>query len=193
MASDPAKRPADYRDVLNAPSGKIAQIAEGTLYVQPRPAWRHQRVAAALGNRLGPPFDDGDEGPGGWVLLPEAELHLGPDVFVPDWAGWRRERFAVPADAPYIEIAPDWVCEILSPSTAGFDRVKKLPAYAREGVSHAWLIDSHARTLEIFRLENKRWMLVSTHSEADVVRAEPFDAIELALARFWVDGPEPAP
>ena len=191
MASDPAKRPVDYRDILNAPSDKVAQLADGRLYLTPRPTWKHQHVASELGGDLTPIFSHKRAG-GGWVLLSEPELHLAADVFVPDWAGWRSERFAKP-DTSYIELAPDWVCEILSPSTAGFDRVKKLPAYARAGVSHAWLIDPAVRTLEIYRLENARWVLVATHSENDVVRAEPFDAIELELRRFWVDAPEDKP
>ena len=105
---------------------------------------------------------------------------------MPDWAGWRRDRFKAP-DTPHIEEPPDWVCEILSPATAAFDRAKKRPAYARAGVRHAWFIDLQAHTLEIFRLENARWVLLSTHGDSELVRAEPFDAIQLELARLWAD------
>jgi Uma2 family endonuclease len=119
--------------------------------------------------------------------VPEPEVHLAADILVPDWAGWRRERMnAIPKGA-YFELAPDWVCEILSPSTARIDRVRKLPVYAREGVKHAWLIDPRARTLEVFRLEAGRWLLLATHAEDEVVRIEPFDAIEFNLATLWAD------
>ena len=76
----------------------------------------------------------------------------------------------------------NWVCEILSPSTASLDRVKKLAVYAREQVAHAWLIDPLARTLEVLRLEAGRWTILATHSGADVVCAEPFTEIELELS-----------
>ena len=118
------------------------------LYATPRPSPRHARASSSLGVTLGGPFDHGRGGPGGWYLLDEPELHLAADVVVPDLAGWRRERLpALPTDA-YIALAPKWVCEILSPSTASTDRVRKLRIYARERVSHAWLIDPLARTLE---------------------------------------------
>jgi Uma2 family endonuclease len=134
---------------------------------------------------LVPPFNFGDNGPGGWWSLFEPEVHFDADVLVPDFAGWRRERMPkAPAEA-FIELSPDWVCEILSPSTARFDRVKKLPVYARAGVGHAWLIDPAARTLEALRLNGGRWVLLGAHGGDDVVRAEPFQAIEIPLERLW--------
>ena len=131
------------------------------------------------------PFDRGRGGPGGWRILDEPELHLGADVLVPDMAGWRRERLpSLPSEA-YFNLPPDWVCEVLSPSTASVDRVKKLAIYAREQVTHAWLVDPIARTLEVLHLEQGRWSIVSSFADFAVVRAEPFDAIELDLSLIF--------
>ena len=133
-----------------------------------------------------PPFGFG-RGGGGWILLDEPELHLGqgPDVLVPDLAGWRRERMPERPDGPYFTLAPDWVCEILSPSTARIDRTKKLEIYAREKIAHAWLLDPAAKTPEVYRLTGENWMLVASFADDAVVRAEPFDAIELELALLF--------
>ena len=134
-----------------------------------------------------PAFDSGRSGPGGWWILAEPELHLGPDVLVPDLAGWRRARMPHVPETAYFPLAPDWVCEILSPSTASLDRAKKLAIYAREGVGHAWLMDPIARTLEVLRLEGGRWSILVTHAGDDMVRVEPFEAIEFGLGEFWVE------
>ena len=149
------------------------------------PAFPHAAATSALSDELGPPFKRGKGGPGGWVILFEPEIHLGSDVIVPDLAGWRRERLpALPAEA-YFSVPPDWVCEVLSPSTAAIDRVKKLTIYARESVRHAWLVDPIAQTLEVLRLDGPRWTIVSTWSGLAVLSAEPFDAIELDLSLLW--------
>jgi Uma2 family endonuclease len=140
-----------------------------------------------LGVRIAGQYDSGAGGPGGWWIVYELELHLGRDVVVPDWAGWRRSRVPMMPDAPWCSVAPDWVCEILSPSTASLDRVKKLAVYAREQVRHAWLIDPTARTLEVLRLEGGRWMVLATHAGTETVRAEPFEALELALRDLWIE------
>lgn len=185
--ADSVRKPASYEDVLRAPEHVIAQVIDGELHMQPRPGPAHQHAASVLGEELGPPFRRGRGGPGGWGFFDEPELHLGPSILVPDLAGWRRERLPGIDNAPYFTLAPDWVCEILSPSTARLDRVRKLPLYAAAQVRHAWVIDPGARSLEVFRLESERWSLLSTHSENDLVRAEPFDAIELELGLLWAD------
>jgi Uma2 family endonuclease len=182
---DPAKRRATYEDVLAAPQHAIAELIDGNLVTQPRPASKHALVSAALGGELHGPFMRGRGGPGGWILLYEPELHLKGDVLVPDFAGWRRERMPQVPDTAAFEIAPDWVCEILSPSTAATDRAQKLPIYAREAVRHAWLIDPLARTLEAYRLERGQWLVVGTWRDDARVRAEPFEALDLDLAGFW--------
>ena len=180
---------ATYADVEALPDHVVGEILDGELYASPRPRLRHAMAATRLTGRLSPPFDDGRGGPGGWWLLIEPELHLGEDIVVPDLAGWRRERLPDVPDEPHLELEPDWVCEILSPSTERIDRGLKLGVYAREKVPHAWLVNPGTRTLEVLRLQGHEWLIASVHSDADRVRAEPFDAIELDLAGLWGETP----
>lgn len=185
---DPAKQRATYQDVLDAPRHLVAEIIDGELRLQPRPAKPHAAASTALSEELGPPFKRGRGGPGGWIILFEPELHLGSDIVVPDLGGWRRERLPVLDNRePYFTLAPDWVCEVLSTSTSKSDRSEKLPIYAREGVRHAWLVDPIDRTLEVLRLENGRWSILAVHRDGARIRAEPFDAIELELGVLWAD------
>ena len=152
--ADPARRLPAYADVLAAPPHLVAEIIAGELRLLPRPAKPHAVAAAALGEELGPPFKRGRGGPGGWMILDEPELHLSSDIVVPDLAGWRSARMPyVTNDEPFFSLAPDWVCEVLSPSTAKLDRAEKLPLYAREQVAHAWLVDPLLRTLEVLELD----------------------------------------
>jgi hypothetical protein len=185
FVTEPARRPANYDDLVALGDGVIGEIIAGELHASPRPAGRHAVAGAALGGTLVPPFHFGDGGPGGWWILFEPEIHLGNDVLVPDFGGWRRERMPNPPQDAFIDLRPDWVCEILSPSTARLDRIRKLPAYAAASVPHVWLIDPAAKTLEVLRLESGRWLVVGLHAGDDVVRAEPFDAIEVRLGRLW--------
>ena len=180
-----ARRLATYEDLLALPENVIGELLDGELHVQPRPALPHARVTSVLGSDLGQPFDRGRGGPGGWVLLDEPELHFGRDVLVPDLAGWRREHMPEVPDTAFVTLAPDWACEVLSPSTSRTDRAKKRPIYAREGVKHLWLVDPDAHTLEIFRLDGEGYRLVTTFEGEENVRAEPFDAIELELGALW--------
>jgi Uma2 family endonuclease len=184
---DRERRPATYDDLLQVPEHLVAEIVDGELYTSPRPAPRHAVAASVLGGQIGPPFHSGRGGPGGWWILFEPELHLGGDVLVPDLAGWRRHRLPAMPDAAWFTLAPDWVCEVLSPSTGRLDRLKKLPVYAREGVAHAWLVDPLQRTLELLRLEGGRWLLLGVHGDDDVLRAEPFEAVAIDLAPLWAD------
>jgi Uma2 family endonuclease len=182
---DPAKRRATYEDLLAAPKNMVAEIINGVLHTQPRPASPHARAASRLGAELDGPFDRGRGGPGGWVLLDEPELHLHGDVLVPDMAGWRRERMPEMPHAAAFELAPDWICEMLSPSTGATDRAEKMPIYAREHVPFAWLVDPLLRTLEAYRLESSRWVQLGVWRDDARVRVEPFEAHELELAALW--------
>jgi hypothetical protein len=185
-------RPATYADLEAVPSHKVAEILSGVLHVFPRPAPRHAWTSSALGGELTGPFNKGRGGPGGWRIVDEPELHLGPegeeDVLVPDIAGWRLERMPrLPATA-YFDLAPDWVCEVLSASTERVDRTEKMPIYAREGVRYAWLIHPFNRILEVYRLGSSGvWELLGAHAGEKIVRAEPFDAIELELSGLWAE------
>ena len=176
---------AGYR---NAPETMVAEIIDGELSLMPRPRLRHARSAGELHGELRGPFDRGRGGPGGGVILPEPELHLGPlpDVVVPDRAGWRRERLPDRFIAgAFASLAPDWCCEVLSPSTEKVDRGRKLAIYHREVVGHVWLVSPALRTVEVYRRADIGWLLVATFEGDAVVRAEPFDAIELDLAGLW--------
>lgn len=184
----PAQRRATYEDLLRVPDGTVAEIVGGDLHVTPRPAMRHALTTSALWGEVGSPFQHGRGGPGGWWILFEPELHLGEDVLVPDLAGWRRERMPEVPDSAATELAPDWVCEVVSPSTERLDRAKKMQVYAREGIGHLWLVNPAARTLEVYRREDASWLLLGTHAGEARVRAEPFDAVELELALLWGEG-----
>lgn len=184
--STPARRTATYQDLEQLPDHLVGEIVDGELHTSPRPAPRHAVSASELGADLIPPFSRGRGGPGGWWILFEPELHLGHDVVVPNLAGWRRERLpSVTDDPPYLTLAPDWLCEVLSPSTYRLDRIKKLRIYAREGVPHVWLLHPGERTLEVLRLESGRWAIVATHADDAIVRVEPFDAVAVDLLPLW--------
>jgi Uma2 family endonuclease len=185
-----ARRKATYDDLLRVPDTMVAEILDGELYATPRPASPHALAASAIGSdlfgRFHRPPDDPQE-PGGWWILFEPELHLGPDVVVPDVAGWRREKMPVLPNVAAFTQAPDWACEVVSPTTAAADRVRKMRIYARESVGHLWLVEPLAKTIEVYRLENGRWVVASTHTGSESVRAEPFDAVELEIARWWLE------
>jgi Uma2 family endonuclease len=181
-------RPATYDDLVALPEHVVGEIVDDELWSSPRPAPRHAKAYGALGAILVPAFDFGDRGPGGWQIVDEPELHLGRQVVVPDLAGWRRERMPRLPDTAYFALAPDWVCEVLSPSTVRLDRTKKLRIYAEHGVRHAWLVDPIVRTLEVLRRgDDGTWSLVETHVGTTTARIEPFEAIEFRLGLLWED------
>lgn len=180
-------RPATYQDLLDAPEHMVAEIVHGALHLHPRPAPRHARAASILGADVIGPFDQGRGGPGGWWLLFEPELHLGPDVLVPDIAGWRRERMPKLPDAAWFELAPDWVCEVLSPGTRRLDLTEKRDLYGAAGIGHLWLVDPMARTLEAFALRDGSWTLIAALAEDAEIRVPPFDAVAFPLGALWAD------
>jgi hypothetical protein len=180
-------RPATYDDLVALPEHVVGEIVDDELWASPRPAPRHAAAGLALGSMLVPAFQFGGVGPRGWHFLVEPELHLGRQVLVPDLAGWRRGRLPRLPETAYFELAPDWLCEVLSPSTARLDRTTKLRIYAERGVDHVWLVDPLARTLEVLRREGASWTCLATHAGHDAVRVEPFEELELRLARLWED------
>jgi Uma2 family endonuclease len=186
----PERRRATIADVEALPDHVVGEIIGGELVVSPRPAPAHAESSSALGVVLGGPFRFGIGGPGGWWIIDEPELRLGLDpefeAVVPDLAGWRRERMPALPETAWFGVAPDWVCEVLSPGSEALDRAGKMPFYARAGVRHAWLVDPLVRTLEVYRaVEGPAWLLLGTFRESAIVRAEPFDAIELKLEMLW--------
>lgn len=181
-----ARRYATYDDLVALPSNVVGEIVFGNLYASPRPAPRHAQATSTLGEELGPPFKRGRGGPGGWLILDEPELHLGPHVLVPDLGGWRRSRMPeMPVDKAYFDLAPDWACEVISPSTASLDRGDKLTVYNAFMVEHVWLVDPEACTLEILEHDPKGYRSTKLFSGNAKIRAVPFDAIELELGLLW--------
>jgi len=177
---------ATYEDLLRVPDEFIAELIDGELFASPRPQGRHNRAMFGLGRRIATPFEDGVDGPGGWWIMIEPEIHLGREIFVPDVCGWRRETLPEFPPGPFVAVAPDWVCEVASPRTARLDRIKKMPAYARHGVPHVWVIDPESRSLEVYRLEGEHYSFVAGYENDDVARAEPFEAFELRLTDLWI-------
>jgi Uma2 family endonuclease len=186
MSDKPPRREASYEDLEGVPPHRVGEIVGGELYVSPRPSPLHSRAAGRLFQALSA-FDKplGGDGLGGWVILFEPELRLGGEALVPDLAGWRRERLPEPPSTAALTLAPDWVCEVLSASTEALDRGRKMGSYAREGVKHLWLVDPRSRLLEVYRLEQGRWLRLSAFVGDSLVRAEPFEAIELRLSVLW--------
>jgi len=183
--TDLAHRRATYADVLAAPPDMVAEIIDGALVTHPRPRPRHAVAHSALGTEISDPYQRGRGGPGGWVFLTEPELSLGAHLVVPDIAGWRRERLTELPETNWIETPPDWVCEIISPSTEYYDRTAKRRIYGEAGVAHLWLLDPDAQLLEAFGLVEGRWLLNGTAAGDEQVSLEPFDAISFPLMSLF--------
>ncbi len=179
-------RRATYQDVLNAPAHLVAELIDGKLYTQPRPGFPHATANSRLMSRLGPPFDFGEGGPGGWCIVIEPELHLNKDILVPDMAGWRRERMPEIPTGAYTALAPDWVCEVLSPSTQKLDRSLKQHIYARESVGYLWFVDPQVKSLEAYRLCGVEWGLIDKLFKNDRVSLPPFEEISFNLGDLWL-------
>jgi len=176
---------ATYEDLCDLPENLVGEIIDGELYASPRPAPRHAMATSELAVEIGGTFGERRGGPGGWLILIEPELHLADHVMVPDLAGWRTQRMPRLPETAWFSEPPDWICEVVSPSAAGLDRIVKLPRYAEHQIGHAWLVDPLSRSLEVYRLVDGRWSMVGADQGTEKVRAEPFDAIELDLALLW--------
>jgi Uma2 family endonuclease len=179
------KRRATYADLEAVPEHLVAEIIDGELMTHPRPSFRHGAAATSLVDELTGPFQKGRMGPGGWIIIIEPEIKFEQDVLVPDVAGWRKERLPGYPEHNYVEIAPDWICEVLSGSTEKRDRSIKKRIYAAGGVPYLWLIDPRLQLLEVFELRDERWTDAGIWNSDDIVRAPPFDAIEFNLADLW--------
>ena len=197
IATPPLQR-ATYQDVLDAPPHKTAEIIDGALYISPHPDTRHCRVISKLGPKLDPYDEDPGNrgGPGGWWITDRPEIHLGEDILVPDIAGWQRRRMPKYPDGAFCAIAPDWVCEVLSPSTRKNDLGRKRHIYAREGVAWLWFIDPETRTLEALELKNDIWTVLDILTDDAPVSLPPFTEISFPLNALWIEGggktPRPA-
>ncbi|MEW6168133.1 MAG: Uma2 family endonuclease [Pseudomonadota bacterium] len=190
-ATPDARQPATQADLARLPEHLVGEIIDGELHSQPRPSGPHGVTEAELMTDLGSAFGRGRGGPGGWWILIEPQLHLEPHILVPDLAGWKRERMPRVPDDHRFTVVPDWVCEILSPSTARKDRIQKMRIYAESGVAHCWLLDPLARTLETYELQAGKWLLLASHGGDTRFRAPPFDAVEFELGAWWLPEDDP--
>ena len=189
-----AAKLATYDDLLAVPEDIKAEVLGGELVTQPSPSLRHVRVQSGMNRFLGGPFDFDDDGPGGWYIVSEVDVRLGEhDIVRPDVVGWRRERLDARIDATPIDVVPDWICEVLSPSSTRRDRLVKFQLYARHGVPHYWLIDPIARLLEAYALDGGQWKSIGVHDDTAHARIAPFDAIELPVGRLFLPAPPPEP
>ncbi|MGC8492741.1 MAG: Uma2 family endonuclease [Syntrophobacteraceae bacterium] len=188
--ADPAKKKASYEDLFDIPENMIGEIINGELIATPRPSPKHVFSASVLGAKLVPPYQFGEGGgPGGWIILDEIELGLGENTIVPDLAGWRKERFPEKLETNWIEVVPDWVCEVLSPRTALLDRTEKMKIFADHKVGWVWLIDPSNRTLEVLRLKTDTLVPVAVFGGKAKARIEPFHEIEIDLSHLWLEEP----
>lgn len=186
------RRPANYDDILHLPENMVGEIIDGELFVSPRPASRHALATSAIGVELGGPFQRGRGGPGGWVILDEPELHLDAQVLVPDIAGWRRERMPSYPDVPWFSLAPDWICEVLSPSTALIDRTRKQEIYRQHGVPWLCFVDPSARTIEVLNHGDGAWMVTGVFGGDGEARIPPFEAVAIDVGAIWdIEAPSP--
>jgi len=179
---------AAYQDVENLSARAIGELFDGRLHAQPRPAAPHVHTQFFVGGHLFNPFYRGIGGPGGWVILAEPEIHfkLDLDVTVPDLAGWRRARKLKFPTGHKIELVPDWICEILSPSTRSIDQEIKMPLYARYGVSYLWLVEPIEHVVDAYRLQGGEWVAVGRYTGTTQAAIPPFDAVLLDLGSLWM-------
>ncbi len=192
--SETLAKPATYADLETVPPHLVAEILFGNLVTHPRPVPRHGGATSVLGMVIGNPHQLGIGGPGGWIFVDEPELHLGPHVVVPDIAGWRRERLTEAQDKAFFEIAPDWICEALSPSTEKHDKGPKRTIYAHYGVGFLWELDPRSRGLETFKHAERSWLVTGVFFDAEEVVAPPFEAAPFSLGLLWpFDPPAAAP
>jgi Uma2 family endonuclease len=186
MAStQPKTRPATYEDLCRLPDNLIGEIIDGDLIASPRPAPRHALATSYLVGELTGPFGHRRGSPGGWLIFFEPELHLGGHVLVPDLAGWRRERMPVAPETAWFALAPDWACEVLSPSTAILDRTRKQDIYREQGVPWIWFVDPVSRTNEVLRLSGKDLVVAGTFGGDGQMRIPPFDAVAIDVGALW--------
>ncbi len=194
----PARRLATLDDLLEAErEGVACEIVDGELVQKAMSDHEHGGVKFVISGYLADPFNrrGGGGRPGGWWLANEVDIAFDAEnVLRPDVAGWRRDRVAVmPREWP-TTVTPDWVCEVLSASTARRDLGTKRDTYHRARVGHYWVVDRNSRVLLVYRWTEVGYALVLTGGETDTVHAEPFGAVGIYVGRlFGLDEPDEAP
>jgi Uma2 family endonuclease len=185
-SSRPPSPRATYQDVLEAPPHQVAELIDGDLYLNPRPALLHATASSTLGGLLMGPLQFGRGGPGGWRFLDEPELHFGEDVLVPDLAGWRVEHLAPGAfSGPWTALPPDWLCEVTSPSIAKLDLVKKRPLYHAAGIPWLWTVDPRMQSIELLERAAEGWTLRASFVGDGEAALAPFHDLVLPYGLLW--------
>jgi Uma2 family endonuclease len=182
---NPAIKQATYQDIIDLPENIVGELINGYLETHPRPAPKHAVASSSLTAEFVLPFQKGRNGPGGWWIIAEPECHLGCDILVPDLAGWRRQRMPTLPTTAWFDVVPDWICEVLSPSTARLDRIVKMPIYAKLGVAYLWLIDPILQTLEAYELHDQHWVLNGSYADAQPITIAPFTEHTFSLSDLW--------
>ena len=179
---------ATFKDLALLPEEVRAEIVDGEIVEKAAPSFEHANTQLGLGSLIRVEFHGDRGGPrsGGWWILSEVDVELeAHDVYRPDLAGWKRESLpAQPVGRP-VRVRPDWVCEVLSRSNAQNDLVKKFRGYHRAGVPHYWIVDPDNRSLIVYRYQPAGYLAVLTAGAGETIRAEPFDAIEIAVSDLF--------
>jgi hypothetical protein len=189
-----AAKLATYADLVALPEDVKAEVLGGELVTQPSPSFSHVHVQGGMSHYIGGPLHfDGGGGSDGWWIVCEIDVRFtAHDIVRPDVIGWRRSRLTSPRVAQPIDVAPDWICEVLSPSSTKRDRLHKFNLYARHGVPYYWLVDPDARLLEAYALDGGQWKSIGVYDETASARIAPFAAIELPVGRLFLPEPPPA-
>lgn len=188
--ADPARRLATAADLLAIPEHERShEVIDGALVPKATPSFEHGAAQAKLAAHVDPFHRrSGGGAPGGWWFATEVEVQLeAHQIYRPDVAGWRRERTAERPSGTPVLLRPDWVCEILSPSKPIHDLGTKYDAYQRASVPHYWIVDPMSERLRVHRWTSEGYLVVLNAHRRQIVRAEPFDAIELDVGVLFGD------
>ena len=175
---EPFKKNATYDDLYSIPDGWTGEIIDGDLYAFPRPRSIHARAITRLSRLLGD-YDDDD-----WIILAAPEVRFGKHLLVPDVVGWRRARMPELPDVQVFQLAPDWVCEGLSPSTARLDKGRKREIYAKAGVGHLWFADPALQIVDALELDGKHYREIHIGVGDARIALPPFPRL-IELAKLW--------
>lgn len=167
-------RPATWEDIMQLPDSLGAEIVGGKIHYRAMTRARHGSTVRELGSSL--PRNGSTRAPLGWWIVNDVDVSLGSGIYVkPDLTGWRKEALPeLPDDWP-VPIRPDWVCEVLSPTTAAYDRGAKASAYAQAGVPWYWIVDPVERTVEVLELVSGRWTICGVYTDGAQLAMPPFD------------------
>ena len=192
-AQTPTPRLATFRDLLTIPEDqRFHEILDGLLVEKAMASGEHGTTQGELAAWLITRFrgQAGDTGrPGGWWFATEVQVELARhQVLRPDLAGWRRDRMPNRPHGYPQTMRPDWVCEVqASGDSRRRDGMQKLRIYADHAVPHYWLVDAERERLTILRLTDNGYVEILQAGRGELVRAEPFDAVELQVGLLFGD------